>query len=82
MMGLRFFSRASDGNLVLVSYHPRRSSTWYWSVALSHKPFHDIAWASVTPAEYRKGQWHNYYRLPFGRTLIISRQDYHLERGA
>lgn len=27
-----------------------------------------------------RGQWHNYFRLPFGRALCIARQDYHLQR--
>lgn len=26
----------------------------------------------------RRGQWHDYYRMPFGRMLAIARQDYHV----
>lgn len=28
----------------------------------------------------RRGQWHDYYRLPFGRMLLLSQQNYHIQK--
>lgn len=74
--GLSFFSQTSGGDVVLASYHPRRSSTWFWSAqvikaAPGSKPHR---------AATRRGQWNDYHWLPFGRQLVIARQDYHLRR--
>jgi hypothetical protein len=71
-MSMSFFTRASNGDLVVASYTGRKSHCWIWSVSLSRELFG----AQITPKERRRGQWHHYFPL-FGRTLIISRQDYH-----
>jgi hypothetical protein len=73
MMSLKMFSRASNGDLVLASYTGSKSYCWIWSVWLSREqqPLH------IVPLSRRRGQWHHTLPLPFGRTLIIGRQDYH-----
>jgi hypothetical protein len=72
---MRFLARASDGSIILASYHPRSSSTWIWSLSLTRKQ----RWLKriVTRDQNRSGQWHDYLKLPFGWALIVSRQDYH-----
>jgi hypothetical protein len=67
------FTRASNGDLVIASYTGRKSYCWIWSLALSHRkqPL------SIVPRRSRRNQWHHMFPLPFGRTLIVSRQDYH-----
>lgn len=72
--GLELFSRSSNGDLNLCSYHPRRSATWHWAVYLTRRVEDRRI---VDRAKSRSGQWHDYYRLPFGRSLIVSHQDYH-----
>lgn len=74
--GLRMFSRDSGGGLVLASYHPRRSSTWHWSISVKKRE------GRPSRSRQRHGQWHDYYWLPFGRQLIVGRQDYHKRRAA
>ncbi len=74
-MGFRLFSRDSGGGLVIASYHPQRSGTWFWSASLCKNPFGGSYRDPV-----RRNQWHDYCALPFGYALRISRQDYHLER--
>jgi len=69
--GVKLFSRDSGGDIVLASYHPRRSSTWHWSVVLSRRD------GKPHRAARRNGQWHDYYWLPFGLQLIVSQQDWH-----
>lgn len=76
MSGLRFFSRASDGSLTLLSYHPRTSPTWHWSASIVKSPICGRSWF-VCLDRRRTHQWHDYLRLPFGKALCISRQDYH-----
>lgn len=70
---MRMFSRASDGSLILATHTGRHSNCWIWYVALSRlrQPFH------IAPKSERRGQWHHYIPLPFGRTLIVGRQDFH-----
>lgn len=34
--GLTLWSRDSGGKLGLATYHPRRSTTWWWSVRIQH----------------------------------------------
>jgi hypothetical protein len=73
--GVSVLSRTSAGELNIASYHPRSSPTWHWSLTLiksEGKPHR---------AERRTGQWHDYYWLPFGYRLLVSRQDYHLSSG-
>lgn len=69
--GFHGLTRTSAGDRTLLSYHPRSSSTWHWSIVLSK--------AGGTPhrAKNRTGQWHDYYWLPFGYRLIVSQQDWH-----
>lgn len=65
--------RASNGDLVLASYTGRHSDCWIWSLSLSRerRPFR------IVPRSERRNQWHHFLPLPFGRTLILGRQDYH-----
>jgi hypothetical protein len=72
MTRLTLFNRASNGDLVLASYTGRKSYCWIWAVTLSRELFG----TSIVPKSQRRGQWHHYFPM-FGRTLIISRQDYH-----
>jgi hypothetical protein len=74
--GIEFMHRDSAGNLVLLSYHPRGSSTWHWSVVLSRRAGNTL----VNRAVERQGQWHDFYRLPFGYSIIVSQQDWHKQR--
>ena len=70
--GLEFFSRMNTGDLIIASYHPSSSHTWLWSVSVARRrPGHD-GW--VRRATIRRGQWHDYYRLPFGWEVIVAQQ--------
>lgn len=80
MKGLRFFSRASDRSITLVSYHPHNSLTWHWALVLRRNALSSNERWRVHRASHRQGQWHDYYRLLFGWCLIVSRQDYHKTR--
>jgi hypothetical protein len=73
MTGLSLFHRASNGDLVLASYTGPKSHCWVWSVYISR----ERRSFEITPAALRRNQWHHFIPLPFGRTLIIGRQDYH-----
>ncbi len=70
---IRCFSRASNGDLVLASYTSRKSYFWVWAIYFGRRrnPFR------IVPRDERRGQWHHFIPLPFGRGLTISRQDYH-----
>ena len=70
---MTLFTRASNGDLVLASYTGRKSHCWVWALYLTRKKlgFH------IAPRNERVNQWHHYMPLPFGRSLILSRQDYH-----
>lgn len=76
MSGLRFFSRASDGSIILASYHPAGCPTWHWSVSIIKSRI-ERRWWLISRDPRRTGQWHDYLRLPFGKALCVSRQDYH-----
>jgi hypothetical protein len=71
--GLDFLSRMNTGDLVLASYHPDWSITWRWSASIGKRQG-KRPW--IDRAKIRRGQWHDYYRLPFGRQLCISQQAY------
>ena len=75
--GYDIMHRNSAGDMVLVSYHPRGSATWHWSVVLAKGGGNTM----VSRAADRQGQWHDYYWLPFGYSLIVSQQDWHRNRG-
>jgi hypothetical protein len=79
MSGLRFFTRASDGSLVLASYHPRHSLTWHWAVSVKRNALYSNRPRRINRAAERFNQWHDMYRLAFGWWLIVSRQDYHMD---
>ena len=74
--GMEMPHRDSAGNLVLLSWHPRGSSTWHWCVTLAKGGGR----AMINRAADRQGQWHDYYRLPFGFCLIVSQQAWHRKR--
>ena len=70
--GLSLFDRASNGNLILASYHPRSSATWLWAVSIGERNGD----CTICRSRLRVGQWHDFYN--FGsRSLCIARQDYH-----
>ena len=74
MAGIRFFTRASSGDIVLASYTGRKSSCWIWALTVSPRegrPLH------IVSKRERRGQWHHYIPLLFGRSLVVSRQDFH-----
>lgn len=80
MMDYSFFTRMSDGGLKIASYHPKGCRTWHWSVSVVRSGTFRKFWlVDRTEPAFRRNQWHDYYRLPFGRALCISRQDYHLQ---
>jgi hypothetical protein len=72
------FTRASDGSLILFGRHPKASPTWHWSVSITKR--NGSRWIGRMPREFRRGQWHTFIWLPFGKSLCISRQDYHKQR--
>lgn len=72
--GLSFFSRTNSQEVMLASYQPK-GSTWHWSFYLARDKAPHRRW--VERSTLRRGQWHDYYRLPFKRVLIVSWQDYH-----
>lgn len=72
--------RASDGSITLFAKHPIESLTWHWAVSITRKQHVKWGWRLWTRANFRSHQWHDYYRLPFGWTLILSFQDYHKGR--
>lgn len=71
--GLDLLSRTNDGHLVLASYHPSWSHTWRWSAQV-FKGTAGKRW--INRSQHRRGQWHDYYRLPFGWQMMISQQNY------
>lgn len=72
--------RASDGSITLFSKHPKECLTWHWAVSITRKKHVQWGWRLWTRDSRRTNQWHDYYRLPFGWTLIFSFQDYHKGR--
>lgn len=76
MTGLRFLSRASDGSIMLATYHPASCPTWHWSVSLKRMSW-VRGWRWSDRAARRTHQWHDFYRLAFGWWLVVSQQDYH-----
>lgn len=78
MKAYRFFSRASDGALVVATKHPPNCLTWHWSVSIYRRcPGEGTGFAAL-----RTGQWSDTYWLPFGYALRIGRQDWHVRTGA
>lgn len=75
MSSFRFFNRCSDGGICLASYTSRKSLTWVWAIYVTRKRTRFY----FVPSNERHHQWHYCLPLPFGRTLIFSRQDYHLD---
>lgn len=71
------FTKASDGSYVMISKHPPGSGTWHWSLSISRRKHVEWGWRLWLRADRRLGQWHDYYRLPFGLTLAWSAQDWH-----
>lgn len=69
--------KASDGSIIIASKHPQGCPTWHWSASLKRNAIRFKWWALWSRAENRNHQWHDFYRLPFGWCLIVSRQDYH-----
>ena len=74
--------RASDGSILLMSKHPVGSNTWHWSISVTREPIVEWRGRLWTRSTRRCHQWHDFYRLPFGWTLIWSAQDYHRRRPA
>jgi hypothetical protein len=72
--GLSLFSWTNTGGLTLASYQPP-GETWHWSFCIQRREY-PKGWISKDPI--RRGQWHDYYRLPFGLELVHSRQDWHV----
>lgn len=70
--GLDLFSRSNTGDFIFASYHPRKCITWHWSVSIGKTD--NLGRAAK---RWRRGQWHDYYWLPFGYRLIVAQQDYH-----
>lgn len=73
---LSVWSRSSSGERMIASYR-RPNETWRWCVGIGKWPVGRAGIVSREQPQFRRGQWHDYYRLPFGRQLIVSRQDYH-----
>jgi hypothetical protein len=69
--------QASDGSLVIATKYPKGCRTWQWAAYLTRKSHVTWGWRLASLAKRRSGQWHDYFRLPFGWTLIVSRQDFH-----
>lgn len=75
--GFEMLCRDSAGGLTLASYQPASGGTWHWAISLARSET-NRGW--IRRAKMRRGQWHDYYRLPFNREIRVSRQDYHLRR--
>ena len=73
--------RASDGSITLIGKHPKGCTTWHWYASLTSKKHVEWGWRLWVRASprWRVNQWHDYYRLPFGWTLVLGFQDYHKE---
>jgi hypothetical protein len=71
--------RATDGSIVLCSWHPSASQTWHWAIYLKRNATLLSAGKLWHRAKRRSGQWHDYYRLPLSWCLIVARQDFHKE---
>jgi predicted metalloenzyme YecM len=67
---LSFGSRTNGGDYCLISYQ-KHNECWRWAVYVTSRAY------PVGRSKRRKGQWHDYYWLPFGRRLIVSQQDFH-----
>lgn len=80
IFGLSFFSRASNGEMVLVSYHPRGSKCWHWSAALCRSTWGPAGKWFYQRQARRDGQWHDYLRVSPRWAIRISQQNYHKER--
>lgn len=74
--GFDILHRTGAGGLTLLSRHPRGSATWHWSISLVKSAGKYL----ISRASDRQGQWHDYYRLPFGYSIIVSQQDWHKRR--
>lgn len=79
-LGLKFWTRVSDGSIKLLSRHPPWSPTWLWSVSLFHAARDNRGWG-FAPRAMRRNQWQDRLWLPFGWRLVLSRQDYHRRAG-
>lgn len=79
--GLSIWQRDSGGRFMPFAYHPRGSLTWHWTATIipvvSRKRAWSHTWAHITPESFRRGQWYDYFWLPFGYELMICRQDWH-----
>lgn len=82
IFGLRLFSRASDGDLILASYHPRRSKCWHWSASLCRSTWGPAGKWIYLRQSLRVGQFHDYLRISPRWVIRISQQNYHKERAA
>jgi len=71
--GLSLFTWTNTGGLTLASYQPR-NETWHWAFVVQRSQY-TKDFISKDPT--RRGQWHDYYRLPFGFEIVHSRQDWH-----
>jgi hypothetical protein len=68
---LTLCSKVSSGEYCLASYQ-ERDKCWRWAVYLSRRH------QGIGRAKIRRGQWHDYYWLPFGFRLIVSQQDFNI----
>jgi hypothetical protein len=72
--GLSFFTRSTNGDMIMVSCHPKGSITWHWGVTWSKTQ--QVHW--ITRSKRRDHQWFDIYKLPLvRRCIIIAHQDYH-----
>lgn len=76
--GLSLFTRCNDGSIILASWQPR-GEAWHWAIGLGLTQINKD-W--VRCSTLRRGQWHDFYRLPFGWELRVSRQDFHIGKRA
>jgi hypothetical protein len=74
--GLTLLCRNSAGEMHLASWHPRGCGTWHWYVGFTRRQKEIRRLFSFAGREWRRNQWHDYIRVPFGH-IIIGRQDYH-----
>ena len=71
---LSLFTWTNAGGLTLASYQPLQQ-TWHWALGIQKAQYTTRGWVYKDPT--RRGQWHDYYRLPFGLEIVHSRQDWH-----
>lgn len=80
MNALRNYRRGLTDSVSLLGYHPKRFSTWVFSISWQrNRPGfrRDFFKIMLEPKARRTGQWHHRIYLFRAGYILIGRQDYH-----